>query len=64
MYSFDLNQAIAHFFAEDVGNGDHTSLATIPSNAIGKARLLIKENGIIAGVELAEKIFYYLDKNF
>jgi nicotinate-nucleotide pyrophosphorylase (carboxylating) len=64
MHSFDLNAAIAHFFAEDVGNGDHTSLATIPNNAKGKARLLVKENGIIAGVELAEKIFYYLDKDF
>lgn len=64
MHSFDLNQAIAHFFAEDVGNGDHTSSATIPIEAKGKARLLVKENGIIAGVELAEKIFYYLDKDF
>jgi nicotinate-nucleotide pyrophosphorylase (carboxylating) len=64
MHSFDLKQAIAHFFAEDVGNGDHTTLATIPSNATGNARLLVKENGIIAGVELAEKIFHHLDKDF
>jgi nicotinate-nucleotide pyrophosphorylase (carboxylating) len=64
MHSFDLNQAIAHFLAEDVGNGDHTSLATIPTDAKGKARLLVKENGIIAGVELAEKIFQYLDNDF
>ncbi|MFN4234262.1 MAG: carboxylating nicotinate-nucleotide diphosphorylase [Bacteroidia bacterium] len=64
MYSFELNKEIAHFLAEDIGNGDHTTLATIPSDAIGKAQLLIKENGIIAGVELAEKIFKYLDPNF
>lgn len=64
MHSFDLNQEIEHFLAEDIGNGDHTTLATIPSDAIGKAQLLIKENGIIAGVELAEKIFKYLDPSF
>jgi nicotinate-nucleotide pyrophosphorylase (carboxylating) len=64
MHSFDLNQAIAHFLAEDVGNGDHTTLATIPADKIGKAQLMVKENGIIAGVELAEKIFLYLDKDF
>lgn len=64
MHSFDLNQVIAHFLKEDVGNGDHTSIATIANNAKGKARLLVKENGIIAGVELAQKIFHYLDKDF
>jgi nicotinate-nucleotide pyrophosphorylase (carboxylating) len=64
MHSFDLNQAIAHFLAEDLGNGDHTTLATIPADKIGKAQLMVKENGIIAGVELAEKIFLYLDKDF
>jgi nicotinate-nucleotide pyrophosphorylase (carboxylating) len=64
MNSFDLNQAIAQFLAEDVGNGDHTTLAIIPADKIGKAQLIVKENGIIAGVELAEKIFLYLDKDF
>lgn len=47
--------------AEDVGDGDHSSLACISSEAIGKAQLLVKENGIIAGVEIARKIFERID---
>ncbi len=47
--------------AEDVGDGDHTSLATIPAQAKGKAKLLVKEAGILAGVELALQIFYAVD---
>lgn len=47
--------------AEDIGDGDHTSLATVPSNAKGKAKLLIKDSGILAGVELAEIIFKRVD---
>ncbi|MFD2873959.1 carboxylating nicotinate-nucleotide diphosphorylase [Mucilaginibacter ximonensis] len=47
---------------EDVGDGDHTSLATIPPGTTGKARLLVKDNGIIAGVELAQYIFHRVDK--
>ena len=47
--------------AEDVGDGDHTSLATVPSDAKGKAKLLIKDSGILAGVELAEIIFKRVD---
>jgi nicotinate-nucleotide pyrophosphorylase (carboxylating) len=46
---------------EDIGNGDHTSLACIPNNAKGKAHLLVKENGIIAGVKIAEKVFQAID---
>ncbi len=46
---------------EDIGDGDHTSLSCIPSEAKGKAILLVKEDGIIAGVELAEKIFKKID---
>nr|WP_302180071.1 carboxylating nicotinate-nucleotide diphosphorylase [Chryseosolibacter indicus] len=46
---------------EDVGDGDHSSLAAIPENAVGKAKLLIKENGIIAGIELAIRIFNQFD---
>jgi len=46
---------------EDVGDGDHTSLATIPEGQVGKARLLVKDEGIIAGVELALKIFRTVD---
>ncbi len=48
---------------EDIGDGDHTSLSCIPENAIGKAHLLVKEKGIIAGVELAKKIFLKIDDN-
>lgn len=47
--------------AEDVGDGDHTSLATIPADAKGKAKLLVKEAGILAGVELAVRIFAKVD---
>ncbi len=46
---------------EDVGDGDHTSLACIPNSSVGKAKLLVKENGIIAGIELASKIFNKID---
>lgn len=48
-------------FAEDVGDGDHTTLSTIPADAMGKSRLLIKENGILAGVEIAEKVLHKVD---
>ena len=44
-------------FAEDIGDGDHTTLCCIPDDAIGKSHLLIKENGILAGVEMAKKVF-------
>lgn len=47
--------------AEDVGDGDHTSLATIPLHTVGKAKLIVKENGILAGVELALAIFNQVD---
>ncbi len=46
---------------EDIGDGDHTSLATVPENATGRAQLIVKEDGILAGVELAEIIFHRLD---
>lgn len=48
---------------EDIGDGDHTSLACIPENSEGKAQLLVKEKGIIAGVNLAKKIFNRIDPN-
>ncbi len=56
-----IHQFIQAALAEDVGDGDHTSLATIPSDAQGKARLLVKDQGILAGVELAEMIFAEVD---
>lgn len=48
---------------EDIGEGDHTSLATIPTDAQGQAKLLVKDEGIIAGVELAKIIFNQIDSN-
>jgi len=47
--------------SEDVGNGDHSTLACIPAGAMGKAVLKIKERGIIAGLDIAKEIFYYLE---
>jgi nicotinate-nucleotide pyrophosphorylase (carboxylating) len=52
-----LHQFITSALAEDVGDGDHTSLSTIPAGTQGKARLLVKDNGILAGIELALEIF-------
>lgn len=48
-------------FAEDVGDGDHTTLSTIPDDAMGKQRLIVKEPGILAGVEMAKKVFDKFD---
>lgn len=48
-------------FAEDVGDGDHTTLSTIPADARGKSRLLIKEEGILSGVEIARKVLAKTD---
>ncbi len=53
----ELNTFIEFALKEDIRDGDHTSLACIPSTAIGKAQLLIKDNGILAGMEVAEAIF-------
>ena len=48
-------------FTEDIGDGDHTTLCCIPENAMGKSHLLIKEDGILAGVELAKRVFAKFD---
>lgn len=50
-------------FAEDIGGGDHTTLCCIPADAMGKSRLLIKEDGILAGIEVAKKVFARFDKD-
>ena len=57
----ELKKFIINALAEDVGDGDHSSLASIPKNATSKAHLLVKDNGIIAGIELAKMIFNQLD---
>ncbi|KAB7731777.1 carboxylating nicotinate-nucleotide diphosphorylase [Rudanella paleaurantiibacter] len=59
-----LHEFIKTALAEDVGDGDHTSLATIPANAQRRARLLVKDTGILAGVEVALAIFDEVDPNF
>jgi nicotinate-nucleotide pyrophosphorylase (carboxylating) len=56
-----LQEFIADALAEDVGDGDHSSLASIPVTATSKARLLVKDNGILAGIELAKEIFHQYD---
>jgi nicotinate-nucleotide pyrophosphorylase (carboxylating) len=48
-------------FAEDVGDGDHTTLSTIPADERGKQRLIVKDTGILAGVEVARKVFHKFD---
>ena len=64
LYNLDtelLHSFISNALAEDVGDGDHTSLATIPRGTQGKAKLLVKDEGVIAGVELALLIFKEVD---
>lgn len=58
-----IHQFIKNALAEDVGDGDHTSLATIPGNTIGKAKLLVKDSGVLAGIDLALEIFKQVDGN-
>ena len=59
----EIELIIANAIREDVGDGDHSSLACIPATAQGKAKLLVKDKGIIAGVEFAKQVFAYVDKN-
>lgn len=56
-----IDELIDLAFAEDIGDGDHTTLCCIPDTAMGKSRLLIKEPGILAGVEITRKIFHRFD---
>lgn len=59
----ELHLIIENAIREDVGPGDYSSLACLPANAQGKAKLLVKESGIIAGVDFAKMVFDYVDKN-
>lgn len=54
-------ELIQYWFLEDIGDGDHTSLSCIPEFAVGKSRLIIKEKGVLAGVEVAREIFNTFD---
>lgn len=58
-----IKQIITEALREDIGDGDHTADACIPASATGKAKLLVKEEGVIAGVELAKQIFAHFDPN-
>ena len=63
MYSVDEleDRLIDLAFAEDIGDGDHTTLCCIPEDAVGKSHLLIKEDGILAGIEVAKRVFARFD---
>src|SRR5882724_11504749 len=56
-----IQEFIRSALTEDIGEGDHSTSATIPADKISKAKLLVKANGIIAGIEVAEKIFNEVD---
>ena len=56
-----IDELITLAFAEDIGDGDHTTLCCIPSTEMGKNRLIIKESGVLAGVEMAQHIFKHFD---
>ncbi|KAF9658325.1 carboxylating nicotinate-nucleotide diphosphorylase [Tenacibaculum sp. ZH5_bin.1] len=60
-FNKELDLIIANAIREDIGDGDHTSLSCIPAEATGKAKLLVKDEGIIAGVEFAKMVFNYVD---
>ena len=58
----ELNDKLIELaFSEDIGDGDHTTLCCIPANAMGESRLLIKEEGVLAGVNVAQKVFHHFD---
>ena len=59
----EVQLIIVNAIREDVGDGDYSSLACIPVDAVGKAELLIKDNGVIAGVNFAKQVFHYVDPN-
>lgn len=60
-FQSEIQRIIENAVREDVGEGDHSSLACIPQEAAGKAQLLVKDTGIIAGVEFASQVFAYID---
>ena len=60
-FNKELELIIQNSIREDVGDGDHSSLACIPADAMGKAKLLVKDEGILAGVDFAKMVFNYVD---
>lgn len=61
LFDTEIELIIANAIREDVGDGDHSSLACIPKEAKGKAKLLVKDEGFLAGVEFAKAVFAYVD---
>jgi len=61
-FNKELELIIQNAIREDVGDGDHSSLACIPTDAMGKAKLLVKDEGILAGVDFAKMVFNYVDQ--
>jgi nicotinate-nucleotide pyrophosphorylase (carboxylating) len=61
---FNFKTFVQNALQEDVGDGDHSALATIPANKKGKCHLLVKENGILAGIDAAKEIFRLIDPKF
>ena len=59
----EVDGIIKNAIREDVGDGDHSSLACIPASATGKAKLLVKDDGILAGVDFARRVFDYVDSD-
>ena len=62
-FNKEIDLIIANAIREDVGDGDHSSLACIPYDAVGEAKLLVKDQGIIAGVDFARQVFEFVDPN-
>lgn len=58
-----IDEIIQQALYEDIREGDHTSLSTIPSESLGKAQLVVKENGVIAGIEIAKRVYKAVDPN-
>ncbi|TDU39744.1 nicotinate-nucleotide pyrophosphorylase [carboxylating] [Gelidibacter sediminis] len=62
-FNSEIDIIIANAIREDVGDGDHSSLACIPASAQGKAKLLVKDEGVIAGIAFAKQVLQYVDKD-
>src|SRR5690606_7948096 len=60
-FNKEIDLIIANAIREDVGDGDHSSLACIPYDAVGEAKLLVKDEGLIAGVDFAKQVFDFID---
>lgn len=58
-----IDEVITASLQEDVGGGDYTTLSTVPKNHLGKAKLLVKEKGVIAGIDIARRVFLALDSS-